>query len=76
MLPNMGGWWVWTKSAIYYIIQISFLLAIYNSVIETRFQSVMFSMVALIYVELVSEYSVWTVELLAERDHRNEIHQT
>ena len=71
----MGNWWNWTKWVLSYLVTLVLLLAIYREVIQTRFECVMFSIAALIYVELVAEYSVWGVELLAERDHRNEIHR-
>jgi hypothetical protein len=35
---------------------------------------VVFSVLALIYLELTAQYSAWGVELQGERDHRNEIH--
>jgi hypothetical protein len=31
---------------------------------------------SLVYIELVAQYSTWGIELLAERDHRNEIHKS
>jgi len=71
----MGGWWGWLKWVLYYLIAVAILLAVYSQVAQTRFEAVAFSLLALIYVEQVAEYSSWTVELLSERDHRNEIHR-
>jgi hypothetical protein len=72
---SMGSWWAWTKWVIYYLVTGALLLAIYMQVIQTRFECVVFSLVALIYIELIAENEGWLVELLAERDHRNEIHR-
>jgi hypothetical protein len=71
----LEGWWGWTKWALYYLVTIVLLLAIYSQVIQTRFECVVFSVLALIYVELIAQYSAWGVGLLGERDHRNEIHR-
>src|ERR1019366_5144048 len=68
------GWWVWTKWTLQYLVTIVFLLAIYGNVIQTRFECVAFSCLALIYLDMVSERSAWVVEMLQERDHRNEIY--
>jgi hypothetical protein len=71
----MGGWWGWTKWVLYYLFVVTLLLAIYIEVVQTRFECVIFSLVVLIYFELIAQYSSWGVELLQERDHRNEIHR-
>jgi hypothetical protein len=71
----MGGWWGWVKWTLYYLVAVVILLAVYSQIIQTRFESVAFSLLALIYVEQIAEYSAWSVELLNERDHRNEIHR-
>ena len=71
-----GGWWKWTKWAFGYLVTVVLVLAIYSQVIQTRFECVMFSMAALIYIELIGQYSAWGIELLTERDHRNEIHKS
>ena len=71
----MGGWWGWLKWVLYYLIAVAVLFAVYSQVIQTRFEAVAFSLLALIYVEQIAEYSSWAVELLNGRDHRNEIHR-
>ena len=70
----MRDWWGWTKWTLQYLVTIVLLLAIYGNVIQTRFECVVFSCLALIYLEIVSERSAWAVEILQERDHRNEIY--
>jgi hypothetical protein len=68
----MGGWWGWVKWTLHYLVTVVILLAVYSQIIQTRFEAVAFSLLALVYVEQIAEYSAWSVELLNERDHRNE----
>jgi hypothetical protein len=72
---KLGKLWAWAKAAFYYVVVIALLLMIYVQVIQTRFECVIFSVVTLIYFEQIAQNSGWLVELLGERDHRNEIHR-
>lgn len=72
---KLGNLWAWAKAVSYYVVVIAVLLMIYTQVIQTRFECVIFSVVTLIYFEQIAENSDWLVELLLERDHRNELHR-
>ena len=72
---TLDGWWSWTKWGFSYLVTLLLLLTIYSQVVQTRFECVAFSVLALIYLQLISQYSTWGVELLGHRDHRNEVHR-
>ena len=65
------GWWSWTKWAVTYIVCACLLWAIYAHVIQTRFECVIFSVLALIYFELTIWVGALGVDSLTHRDHRN-----
>ena|ERR1700733_3729461 len=67
--------WVWIKAGFYYLVVIVLLLVIYTEVIQTRFECVIFSVAALIYFELIASFYGLKIEILVERDHRNEIYR-
>ena len=72
----MGGWWSWTKWVVYYVVTIVLLAAIYIQVIQTRFECVIFSTLALIYFQQIGQYSGLLLESVSHRDHRNEVHRS
>lgn len=71
-----GKWRDWAAPAFGCVAASAFLLMIYTQVIQTRFESVIFSVVALVYLGQVAQHDGLLVELLYGRDRRNEVYRS
>jgi len=66
--------WGWARWGLYYLLLTALLFATYSEVIHTRFECVVFSLLALMFLE--HSLSLWGISVTqsASRDHRGALY--
>jgi len=75
MVEKWGARWWWAKWLIKNLLTLALLLSIYSRVASTPFETIVISLLVLLYIEVVHRFSSIHLVALHARDHRSAIYQ-